>query len=103
MAQASKPLFGIQNTMNSRPGGAQFRCALCHQIRGTSAGAVSAADLTHLMSRRTLAAGSSPNNPGSLAGWIQELQEVKPGSLMANQYLSAQQWTDVLAYQETLQ
>ncbi|HEY0747718.1 MAG TPA: cytochrome c oxidase subunit II [Steroidobacteraceae bacterium] len=80
----------------------QLRCALCHQVRGTSAGAVSAPDLTHLMSRRTLAAGTLLNTPGNLAGWIQDPQDLKPGSLMPNQYLSAQQLTDVLAYLETL-
>jgi cytochrome c oxidase subunit 2 len=81
----------------------QNRCALCHAVRGTRAGAVSAPDLTHLMSRRTLAAGTLPNTPGSLAGWIQDPQDLKPGSLMPNQYLSAQQLSDVVAYLETLQ
>jgi cytochrome c oxidase subunit 2 len=81
----------------------EFRCALCHQVRGTRAGAVSAPDLTHLMSRRTLAAGTLTNNPGNLAGWIQDPQDLKPGSLMPNQYLSGQQLSDVLAYLETLQ
>jgi cytochrome c oxidase subunit 2 len=80
----------------------QSRCALCHQIRGTSAGAVSAPDLTHLMSRGTLAAGTLANTPGNLAGWIQDPQDLKPGSLMPDQYLSALQLTDVLAYLETL-
>jgi cytochrome c oxidase subunit 2 len=80
----------------------QGRCALCHAVRGTSAGAVSGPDLTHLMSRRTLAAGTLPNTPGSLAGWIQDPQDAKPGSLMPNQYLSAQQLSDVVAYLETL-
>jgi cytochrome c oxidase subunit II len=81
----------------------QFRCALCHAIRGTSAGAVSAPDLTHLMSRRTLAAGTLPNTAGNLVRWIQNPQDAKPESMMPNQYLSAQQLTDVLAYLETLQ
>ena len=81
----------------------EFRCALCHRVRGTSAGAVSAPDLTHLMTRRTLAAGSLANNPGNLVGWIQDPQDLKPGSLMPNQYLSSQQLSDVLAYLETLQ
>jgi cytochrome c oxidase subunit 2 len=80
----------------------QNRCALCHAVRGTRAGAVSGPDLTHLMSRRALAAGTLPNTPGSLAGWIQDPQDLKPGSLMPNQYLSAQQLSDVVAYLETL-
>jgi cytochrome c oxidase subunit 2 len=76
---------------------------MCHAIRGTSAGAVSGPDLTHLMSRRALAAGTLLNTPGNLEGWIQNPQFSKPESLMPNQFLSAQQLMDVLAYMETLQ
>ena len=55
------------------------------------------------MSRSSIAAGTLPNKPGNLAGWIQDPQGVKPGALMPNQYLSAGQLNDVLAYLETLQ
>lgn len=81
----------------------QYRCGLCHEVRGTSAGAISAPDLTHLMSRRMIAAGSLINNPGTLVGWVQNPQSIKPGSLMPNQFLSAQQLADLQAYLETLQ
>lgn len=80
----------------------EYRCGLCHQVRGTRAGAVSAPDLTHVMSRRLLAAGTIPNTPGNLAGWIQNPQALKPNTLMPNQYLSGAQLSDVLAYLETL-
>jgi cytochrome c oxidase subunit 2 len=80
-----------------------YRCGLCHEVRGTSAGAVSAPDLTHLMSRRMLAAGSLPNNPGNLVAWIENPQVIKPGSLMPEQHLSAQQLSDLRAYLESLQ
>jgi cytochrome c oxidase subunit II len=80
----------------------EYRCGLCHQVRGTRAGAISAPDLTHVMSRRLLAAGTIPNTPGNLAGWIQNPQALKPNSLMPDQYLSGEQLSDVLAYLETL-
>ena len=80
----------------------EYRCGLCHRVRGTAAGAVSAPDLTHLMSRRTLAAGTLLNNPANLAGWIQNPQDLKPGTLMPDQQLSAQELKDTLAYLETL-
>ena len=80
----------------------EYRCGLCHRVRGTLAGAISAPDLTHLMSRRTLAAGTLINNPGNLEGWIQNPQNIKPGTLMPDQYLSSQQLNDALAYLETL-
>jgi cytochrome c oxidase subunit II len=81
----------------------EYRCGLCHQVRGTLAGALSAPDLTHIATRRTLAAGTLLNNPGNLSGWIEDPQAVKPESLMPNQFLSAQQLSDVRAYLETLQ
>jgi cytochrome c oxidase subunit 2 len=81
----------------------EYRCGLCHQVRGTRAGAVSAPDLTHLMSRRMLAAGVIPNNPGNRAAWIQNAQALKPNSLMPNQTLSGEQLMDVQAYLETLE
>jgi len=81
----------------------EYRCGLCHTVRGTTAGAVSAPDLTHVMSRRLLAAGWLPNNPGNLSGWIESPQQIKPGSLMPDQGLSADQLNDVRAYVETLQ
>lgn len=80
----------------------EYRCGLCHQVRGTRAGAISAPDLTHVMSRHTLASGTIPNTPGNLAAWIQNAQALKPGSLMPNQSLSGAQLSDVLAYLETL-
>lgn len=81
----------------------EYRCGLCHQVRGTLAGAISAPNLTHIASRRTIAAGTLLNNPGNLSGWIEDPQAVKPGALMPNQYLSAQELADVRAYLETLQ
>ena len=80
----------------------EYRCGLCHRVRGTRAGAFAAPDLTHLMSRDTLAAGLLPNNPGNLEGWIQNPQTIKPGSLMPNQHLSAQELSDAMAYLESL-
>jgi cytochrome c oxidase subunit II len=81
----------------------EYRCGLCHEVRGTRAGAISAPDLTHIASRRTIAAGTLLNNPGNLSGWIEDPQAVKPGSLMPNQFLSGQELSDVRAYLETLQ
>jgi cytochrome c oxidase subunit 2 len=80
----------------------EYRCGLCHRVRGTSAGAISAPDLTHLQSRRMIAAGTLLNNSGNLVGWTEDPQSIKPGALMPRQYLSAQQLSDVLAYLSVL-
>ena len=39
-------------------------------------------DLSHLMQRKSLAAGTLPNNPVQLSAWIADPQHIKPGSLM---------------------
>jgi cytochrome c oxidase subunit II len=57
-------------------------CAMCHSIEGTSAGSHAGPDLTHLASRRTIAAGTLPNTRGALSGWIVDPQRIKPGAKM---------------------
>jgi cytochrome c oxidase subunit II len=57
-------------------------CAVCHAIRGTSAGGKLGPDLTHVGSRTTIASGMMPNNVGSLAAWIADTQHIKPGNRM---------------------
>jgi len=54
-------------------------CAMCHAVRGTTAAARHAPDLTHLASRRTLAAGTLPNTPADLKRWIRDPHQFKPG------------------------
>lgn len=80
----------------------QYRCGSCHAVRGTLAAAYIAPDLTHLMSRRSIAAAALPNRRGTLLGWIQDPQDVKPGSLMPAQALTAPELADLTAYLEIL-
>jgi len=79
------------------------RCGACHTVRGTGAGGILGPDLTHLMSRHTLGAGTVPNDPQSLPAWINNAQAVKPGSRMPNIDLPPQDLDAVTAYVETLQ
>lgn len=64
------------------------RCAGCHAIRGTEAAGAHAPDLTHLKSRRRLAAGLLTNTPDHLMDWIIHAQQLKPGSRMPSIDLS---------------
>jgi cytochrome c oxidase subunit 2 len=77
-------------------------CALCHTVRGTSAGGRTAPDLTNVATRSTIAAGTAPNTRGYLAGWIADPQALKPGTRMPATGLSAEELQSVLAYLETL-
>jgi cytochrome c oxidase subunit 2 len=80
----------------------QGHCAVCHEVRGSKAGAIAGPDLTHIASRTTIAAGTLANNAGTLAEWIQFAQGIKPGTLMPNQNLPPQDLVAVVSYLETL-
>lgn len=89
----------------SREGQAVFLtsgCAFCHQIRGTPARGTVGPDLTHLASRRTLAAGTLPNTKGHLAGWVGNPQAIKPGNKMPRIPLQPRELHALLAYLGTL-
>jgi cytochrome c oxidase subunit 2 len=77
-------------------------CVYCHTIRGTNASGVLGPDLTHLASRRTLAAATIPNTRGHLAGWIIDPQGIKPGNKMPPTDLGADELQALLAYLESL-
>ena len=79
------------------------RCGGCHTVRGTPAGGLVGPDLTHLMSRRTIAAGVAANSPASLSGWVGNPQALKPGTVMPATYLSGPQLQALRSYLETLQ
>ncbi len=78
-------------------------CAGCHAIRGVQAVGVLGPDLTHLAGRRTLAAGTIPNEPQRLAEWIRAPDSIKPGSLMPATELENAQLQDLVAYLESLE
>jgi cytochrome c oxidase subunit II len=77
-------------------------CANCHTISGTTAKGTFGPDLTHLMSRATIAAGIVPNTPDNLRAWIQDPNTLKPGALMPAMQLSDQETIEVVAYLTTL-
>ena len=79
------------------------QCAMCHNITGTVAGSRNGPDLTHLASRRTIAAGTLPNTRGALAGWIVDPQQVKPGANMPPNQLSPADLDALLTYLQSLE
>lgn len=58
------------------------QCAMCHVIRGTTADGRAGPDLTHIGSRRSIAAGTLSMSRGALQGWITQPQAIKPGTMM---------------------
>ena len=77
-------------------------CVNCHTIRGTSAQGTFGPDLTHLMSRQTLAAGAASNSPDNLRLWVRDPQKIKVGCLMPNMQLTDNEVDQVVAYLQTL-
>jgi cytochrome c oxidase subunit 2 len=78
-------------------------CGACHTVRGTSANGFAGPDLTHVAARLTLGAGILPNNRGTLAGWVANSQDIKPGNRMPPfQQLSGADLLAISAYLEGL-
>lgn len=78
-------------------------CPACHTISGLQAAGKIGPDLTHLASRRTIAAGMLENTRGSLAGWIVDPQGVKPGNYMPPIEMSSQDIQVLLDFLMTLE
>ena len=77
-------------------------CSSCHNIAGSPASGHVGPDLTHLASRRSIAAGTMPMSEGNLYGWVEDPQSLKPGSKMPTIGLEPNQLHAVVAYLETL-
>ena len=78
------------------------QCSMCHNIAGTPAGGRIGPDLTHVASRRTIAAGTLPMSEGNLYGWVADPQSLKPGNQMPTMGLEPKDLHAVVAYLETL-
>jgi cytochrome c oxidase subunit 2 len=78
-------------------------CINCHAVRGTVANGRFGPDLTHLMSRGTLASGAAQNTPSNLRLWVQNPDAFKRGSLMPAMQLGDADLDALVAYLETLQ
>ena len=77
-------------------------CINCHTISGTVANGRFGPDLTHLMSRDTIASGVVPNTPEELRRWVGNPDTIKPGSKMPSMQLSEHELDAITAYLSTL-
>ena len=80
----------------------QTACINCHAINGTVANGRFGPDLTHLMSRDTLASGAMSNSPQNLREWIKSPDQFKPGVLMPAMNLKDADLDKVVGYLTTL-
>ncbi len=110
-SEVSRPLpasaqpAGAPGPINPHDGQLVFEqqaCINCHTIAGTVANGRYGPDLTHLMSRDTLAAGATTNSPDHLKAWIDDPNTFKPGCLMPAMHLTDRQNAQITAYLLTL-
>lgn len=78
-------------------------CINCHAVGGTAANGRFGPDLTHLMSRETIASGAAENTRENLRLWIQKPDAIKPSSLMPAMQLNDEDLDALVNYLETLQ
>jgi cytochrome c oxidase subunit 2 len=77
-------------------------CINCHTVAGTVANGRFGPDLTHLMSRETIASGIAKNTRENLRRWVESPDSMKPGSKMPPMQLSHPDYDNLVAYLQTL-
>jgi cytochrome c oxidase subunit 2 len=97
-----KPAVEVGSASEGKAAFLSHSCVSCHRIRGTPSAGDYAPDLTHMMSRDTLASGMIGNTPEQLKRWFDDPQAVKPGCLMPAFGLSDRQRDGILNYLGTL-
>jgi cytochrome c oxidase subunit 2 len=98
---------GYENSQQISPQIGQYvfeheACISCHTVAGTAATGRYGPDLTHMMSRATIAAGAAPNTRERLLAWVTDPNQIKPGSLMPAMHLTDRQNAEITAYLLTL-
>jgi cytochrome c oxidase subunit 2 len=100
--EQSKPAQVSESAKEGRRIFETTACINCHAVSGTVADGRFGPDLTHLMSRDTIASGAATNTSENLRLWIHNPEAIKPGSLMPAMNLNQQDLDAVTAYLETL-
>lgn len=101
VAQQQQRAAAAQSVENQRAF-LRSACIACHTVSGTPALGRLGPDLTHLMSRQTIAATEVPLNAMTLHDWIRDPQKLKPGNKMPTVKLSDTQLDQMVAYLTTL-
>jgi cytochrome c oxidase subunit 2 len=101
-AEQHRPAADSQQLSQAKATFEPLSCINCHTVKGTQASGKFGPDLTHLMSRKTLAAGVLANTTQNLRAWVNDPQEAKPGCLMPSMKLPEKQLDQVVSYLESL-
>lgn len=102
IAEQQKPANDDPAVAEARNTFGTLACVNCHTIRGTPAVGKFGPDLTHLMSRQTLAAGILTNTRENLRAWVNDPQNPKPGCFMPSMKLTDPELDQVVSYLQSL-
>ena len=103
VANQSQPAQQSDSVAHGRQVFENTACINCHTVSGTNAHGKFGPDLTHLMSRETIAAGAALNSRENLRQWVQNPNSVKPGALMPPMQLDEHDLDSVTDYLLTLE
>lgn len=99
-AEAAQP--GSDLAQRGRKVFAESQCVGCHTVRGVSSAGDAGPDLTHLASRRTIAAGVFDLTHENLTSFVSNPDTMKPGVLMPPAGLDPEELEALIAYLESL-
>ena len=102
IAEQRRPADADESVAAGRRVFQRTSCVNCHTIVGTAASGRFGPDLTHLMSRDTIASGVALNTRENLRRWIHNPDDIKPGSRMPAMNLTGQELDAVTAYLASL-
>lgn len=81
----------------------EYGCVACHQVPGVPGPQGSVGPPLGGIADRRAIAGSLPNTADDLARWIQDPQDVEPGTLMPDVGVTDEDVDDIVAYLYTLE
>jgi len=97
-----EPAIADQSASSGRRIFETTACINCHTMRGTAANGRFGPDLTHLMSRATIASGAAENTDENLRLWLKNPDAIKPGSLMPAMNMSDAELDALARYMASL-
>jgi cytochrome c oxidase subunit II len=101
-AAQKNPAAQADNVARGRQVFESTACVNCHTVAGTNAHGKFGPDLTHLMSRETIASGAATNTRENLRAWIKNPDDLKPGALMPAMQMSEADIDAVTDYMQSL-
>jgi cytochrome c oxidase subunit 2 len=92
----------VPTPLNGKEMFLSLACVNCHNVNGIMMQGGFAPNLTHLMSRNTIASGAAENTPENLKQWLRDPNSIKDGCRMPNMMLTETQIDSLVEFLTTL-